>query len=77
MKKMTVHDKAIRLLQGDIVQIEGNWFRVKRFPDYYDDNTCKVCELDSMCHWEHTQICEECEIISQHKCILNLVSRGQ
>ena len=45
---MMVHDKAIRLCEGGIVEIEGNWFRLRRFPDYYDDNPCMECELDSI-----------------------------
>ena len=77
MEKKTVHDKAIRLIEGGIVEIEGNWFRLKRLPKYFDDNTCNECELDSMCHWEHVQICEECEAISNQRCMLVLASTGR
>ena len=77
MEKKTVHDKAIRLIEGGIVEIEGNLFRLKRFPEYFDDNTCNECELDSMCHWEHVQICEVCEAISNQRCMLELASAGR
>lgn len=77
MKKITEHDKAIRLLEGGIVEIQANWFRLKRFPDDYDGDTCHECELDSMCHWEHVKICEECEFISNSKCMLELAHRGR
>ena len=76
MEEKTVHDKAIRLIEGGIVEIEGNWFRLKRFSEYFDDNTCNECELDSMCHWEHVQICEECEAISNRRCCLQLAHKG-
>lgn len=77
MKKMTEHDKAIRLLEGGIVEIDANWFRVKRLPDYSGDNPCMECELDSICRMEHTDICGECEAISKQRCMLELVCRGR
>lgn len=73
--EMTVHEKAIRLLEGGIVNIMGNWFRLRRFPDYYDDNPCVECELDSICRMEHTDVCGECEAISHRKCCLQLVCK--
>ena len=30
---MTVHDKAIRLLEGGIVNIKGDWFRLRKLSD--------------------------------------------
>lgn len=70
--EMTVHDKAIRLLEGGVVNIEGNWFRLIRFPDYFDDNPCMECDLDSICSIEHTDVCAECDAISHRKCCLKL-----
>lgn len=69
---MSVHDKAIRLLEGGIVEIEGDWFKLMRFPDYYDGNPCMECNLDSICRMEHTDICGECEAISKRRCCLRL-----
>ena len=77
MKKMTVHDKAIRLLEGGIVKIDANWFRLKRLPDDYDDITCYECSLDSICREEHEHICGECEAISNQRCMLELASIGR
>ena len=77
MKKVTEHDKAIRLLEGDIVEIDANWFRLKRFPDGYYGNSCEECELDSICRQEHTDICGECEAISNQRCMLELASAGR
>lgn len=74
---MTVHDKAIRLLEGGVVNIEGLWFRLIRFPDYYDDNPCMECDLDSICRMEHVDICVECEAISHRKCCLRLKGTGR
>jgi hypothetical protein len=74
---MTVHDIAIRLLEGGVVNIEGNWFRLKKFPADYDDNPCVECNLDSICRMEHTYVCGECEAISHLKCCLQLAGIGQ
>lgn len=72
---MTVHDKAIRLLEGGIVQIEGNRFQVKRFPNNYDGITCNECSLDYICRQEHMDICAECEAISNRDCCLELANK--
>ena len=72
--KMSVHDKAIRLLEGGIVEIKENWFRLRRFADGYDDIPCLYCNLDSICQEEHTDVCEECEDISGVKCCLQLTN---
>ena len=74
---MTVHDKAIRLIEGGVVNIEGNWFRLIRFPDNYDDNPCMECDLDSICRMEHTDVCGECEAILHRKCCLKLAGTGR
>lgn len=69
---MTAHDKAIRLLEGGIVEIDSNWFRLVRLPDSYDDIPCMECSLDSICRMEHVDVCGECEAISHRKCYLQL-----
>lgn len=74
MERKIIHEKAIRLLEGGIVEIDGNWFCLFRFPDNYDGNCCMECELDSICRMEHTDICGECEAISNRRCCLKLVA---
>lgn len=74
---MTVHDKAIRLLEGGVVNIDGNWFRVRKFPDCYDGTPCEECDLDSICRMEHTDVCGECEAISHRRCCLQLAGTGR
>lgn len=77
MKKITEHDKAIRLLEGGIVEIDANWFRLKRFPDDYDGIPCEECTLDSICRMEHTDICAECEARSNVRCCLQLAHESR
>lgn len=72
MEKMTVHDKAIRLLEGGVVEIESDLFSLKRLSDEFDDYPCVACNLDSICKGEHADVCEECDAISGGKCCLQL-----
>lgn len=69
---MTVHDKVIRLLEGGIVEIESDSFRLLRLSDDLDVDDCCECELDSICREEHRNICAECSAISGGKCCLRL-----
>lgn len=69
---MNVHDKAIRLLEGGIVEIRGNWFGLLKFPADYDDFPCVECDLDSICRNDHIDVCTECEKISNRRCCLKL-----
>lgn len=71
---MKVHDKAIRLLEGGVVQIEGNWFRLRQFPEYFNDIPCWECDLDSICKREHMEVCSVCEAISLRRSCLQLVT---
>lgn len=77
MDWMTVHDKAIRLLEGGVVEIEANWFGLARLSDDRSIDSCLECKLDSICKQEHVEVCEECDAISGGVCCLRLVSNEQ
>lgn len=72
---MSVHDKAIRLLEGGIVEIDSDWFRLLKFSNELDVEPCAECELDSICREEHRDICAECDAISGLKCFLRLAHK--
>lgn len=72
MTQKEVHEKAIRLVEGGVVEIDGNWFSLIKFPDYYDDIPCNECQLDSICRMNHVDICSECECITKKRCCLKL-----
>lgn len=74
---MTTHDKVIRLVEGGIVEIDGNWFSLIKFPDSFIGNPCMECDLDSICRMEHVDICGECECVSHRRCCLRLASTKQ
>lgn len=79
MKKMTwndmkdsVHAKAIRLIEGGIVNIDG--LSVKLVADLDTWNPCEICEMDSLCHFgdEMCAVCIECDSIIKSNCLLKL-----
>lgn len=73
----SIHNKAIKLIEGGIVEIKGNWFKLKKLSDDADDLHCIECELDSICELEHSEVCVECERILHGQCCLRLVSENK
>lgn len=74
MKKTDrVHEKAIRLVEGGEVEIDGHSVRLVKYPCLVDP--CFCCEMDSLCHIgnEMCSVCEECDAITKLDCLLTLV----
>ena len=69
---MTILDKAITLLENGVVEIDGDLFRLRKYPDNCIGNKCKECDVYSICGIEHATICAECEIVSRKRCGLQL-----
>lgn len=63
-QKLSVHDKAVRLLEGGIVDVDGHAVKLCDAMDTYDP--CLECEMDCLCHRgsEMCSVCEECDMIS-------------
>lgn len=64
----TLHDKAIRLLEGGVVEIEGHFVKAIQVAD--DVRPCKLCNMDSACNMNMSELCAEVEIISRKQYIL-------
>ena len=71
--EQSIHEKAIRLIEGGIVEVDGHSVRLVKIPDMFD--TCSNCEMDCLCHTgtEMCDVCIECVEISKKNCILKLV----
>lgn len=71
--KMSVHDKAVRLVEGGIVEVDGHCVRLNRRKNLFDP--CRVCEMDCLCHTgtEMCDVCVECDQISRYDCFLSRV----
>jgi hypothetical protein len=63
-----LHDKAIRLLEGGIVQVDTHWVRAVSL--FYDSDSCEACSMDSACSAEMSALCSEVECIARKPYIL-------
>ena len=74
VNKQSIHEKAIRLLEGGIVEVDGHSVKLVNVPDKFD--TCYECEMDCLCHigTDMYDVCIECIMISKKNCLLELVT---
>ena len=69
MRKIKLlHQKAVTLCEGGVVEVNGLSVRAKRVPDYCD--ACQHCEMDSACDMQMNLLCDECDKYDMHKHIL-------
>lgn len=75
--KKSVHDKAIRLVEGGVVEVDGHCVALG-YENYIFD-PCFVCEMDSLCHKDNTicDLCMECDSITKKNCFLVLMDKKQ
>lgn len=69
-----IHEKAIRLIEGGIVEVSGLCVKMSRAP--LGELACYDCEMDCLCHQGNPicDLCEECYSITRDNCFLILVS---
>lgn len=72
-KKESIHTKAIRLIEGGIVNVDGHSVKLGKEPYIFDPYYC--CEMDSLCHIgnEMCAVCMECDNITHMTCWLILL----
>lgn len=72
-EEKSVHDQAIRLIEGGIEEIDGHYVALVHAPYIFDP--CFVCELDCICHKGNAfcNVCEECDSITNEDCFLVLM----
>lgn len=70
--KKSIHEKAIRLVEGGIVDVDGHSVKLGKKPYIFDP--CFFCEMDCICHQgnEMFTVCKECDKITQMDCFLIL-----
>lgn len=67
-KVPTLHDLAVRLAEGGIVEIAGHFVRAVNIPDA--ENPCIHCEMDSACRAEMSDLCAELDALTQSNNLL-------
>ena len=75
MKRDPIHEKAIRLIEGGVVEVDSHFVRIKQSSCEWD--ICGLCEMDSICHegTEMCHVCRECDEITDKHCWLELVTK--
>lgn len=69
-----IHEKAIRLLEGGVVEVDGLFVRAIKLNIGYD--ACYICDMDCLCHkeTEMCDVCLECDLIGDYIYYLKLVN---
>lgn len=75
MNQKRLREKAALLKDGQVVQIGDNFFRAAKLPDCWDESPCNICELDSICHDEVTDVCNELDGLRPYKWYLELARK--
>ena len=65
---MSIHEKALRLIEGGVVACNGH--AVRAIEVVGDDIACNYCDMDSACNMEMTDLCAECDMISHTRHLL-------
>ena len=68
--EQSIHEKAVRLVEGGIVDINGQSVMLAKYPYIFDP--CFCCDMGRFCHYENEMflVCEECDSISKMECFL-------
>ena len=74
MKRDEVHEKAIRLIEGGHVSVDGHSVRLRR--TNYAFFSCNECLMDCLCHVgsEMCSVCSECDRLTDEHCYLEFVT---
>lgn len=77
MTEKELHEKAIRLVEGGIVEVSG--LSVAMGHERYIFDPCLCCDMDCLCHHGNDlcRLCEECDAISHEDCFLILMGGNQ
>lgn len=67
---MTLHDKAVRLCEGGVVECMGHYVKAKAIDT--NDLPCIDCEMDSICRDEMCDLCAECDVLMDKEYMLIL-----
>lgn len=77
MKRQSIHEKAIRLIERGLVNVDGHCVKMKRADE--DENACMQCDMDCICRTdsEMSLVCHECDFITGDYCYLELVTNDK
>lgn len=59
MTQKELYAKVALLRDGQIVQIEGDFYQACKTPDYWEVRACNYCDLDCLCRGDVATVCTE------------------
>lgn len=70
----SIHEKAIRLIEGGVVEVDGLSVRAVKME--FGADACGICPMDCLCHFgtEVLEVCKECDSIGIYDYCLKLVN---
>lgn len=74
-KEMTLHEKAVRLCEGGVVECMGHYVKAKTYKG--KDLPCIDCKMDSICQDELCDLCAECDGLTNEEHYLILACDHQ
>lgn len=72
MKQRELNKKVQLLKAGQVVKINGDFFRAVKFENVDRIDICTLCDLDSICHDDVLDVCCEMESPGSRHWILKL-----
>lgn len=73
-REPTLHEKAIRLLEGGRVEINGNYFKAERLVETDNGIPCWYCNVDCRCQSEVDEMCNYLDSFGKGTYVLNLLA---
>ncbi len=70
-RRLTLHEKAIQLCEGGIVEINGLCLRASTIKEGF--NSCQDCCMGSACDEDISKLCAECDQYNHKNHILEIV----
>lgn len=67
-KSYSLHDMAIRLCEGGVIEYGGYFLKAKNLG--IEEDPCTLCNMDCVCDINMTDLCAECDSITHSKHIL-------
>lgn len=74
MKLDELRQKVALLKDGQVVEIDGLYYKAKRVPECWPQDACYYCNIDCLCHGDVAQVCTELDFLSKSVWYLTLES---
>lgn len=75
MKVDELAEKVALLKDGQVVEIDGLWFKARRVRECNPQNACDYCDIDCLCKDNVAKVCTALDFMSKSVWYLELKSK--